>query len=374
MAEELLTNPLISKKEREATNMTRHEIALKNLHEGTVIPANPLALDENRRLDEKHQRAIVRYYLDAGVGGLAVAVHTTQFEIRDPKHNLLEPVLKIAMDEARKFEDKTGKTIVMIAGACGPKEQAVREAELAKSLGYDAVLLSPGGLAHLSEDEMVERTEAVAKVMPVVGFYLQPAAGGRLFTYNYWERICAIDNVVAVKAAPFNRYCTLDVVRAAALSKRSDEIALYTGNDDNIVLDLVSNYRFEVGGKVYEKRIVGGLLGHWSVWTKTAVEIFEKCKAVRALDKIPADIIKLANEVTDTNAVFFDFAHAFKGCIVGLHEVLRRQGLMKGLWCLNPEEVLEESQRLEIDRVYKMYPHLADDDFVKANLDKWLKD
>ena len=372
MAEELLTNPLISKKEREATNMTRHEIALKNLHEGTVIPANPLALDENRRLDEKHQRAIVRYYLDAGVGGLAVAVHTTQFEIRDPKHNLLEPVLKIAMDEARKFEDKTGKTIVMIAGACGPKEQAVREAELAKSLGYDAVLLSPGGLAHLSEDEMVERTEAVAKVMPVVGFYLQPAAGGRLFTYNYWERICAIDNVVAVKAAPFNRYCTLDVVRAAALSKRSDEIALYTGNDDNIVMDLISNYSFKVDGKVYEKRFVGGLLGHWSVWTKTAVDMYNKLKEIRTRDAIPAEVLKLANAVTDTNAVFFDTANGFKGCIAGLHEVLRRQGLFEGIWCLNPEETMSPGQNEEIDRIYATYPELADDDFIKANLDKWL--
>ena len=368
-----MINPLILKKEKEATDMTRHEIALKKLHEGTVIPANPLALDENRKFDEKRQRALVRYYLDAGVGGLAVAVHTTQFEIRDPKHDLLETVLKVAVDEARKFEEKTGKTIVMVAGACGPKEQAVREAELAKSLGYDAVLLSPGGLGALSEDEMVERTEAVAAVMPVIGFYLQPSVGGRVFTYSYWERICAIPGVVAIKAAPFNRYCTLDVVRAAALSKRSDEIALYTGNDDNIVIDLISNYRFEVDGKVYEKRFIGGLLGHWSVWTKTAVELFEKCKALHGSDTIPADILKLANEVTDTNAVFFDTANGFKGCIAGLHEVLRRQGLMKGIWCLNPDETMSEGQSEEIDRVYRMYPHLSDDDFVKANLDKWLE-
>jgi len=368
-----LTNPLILKKEREATNMTRHELALKKLHEGTVIPANPLALDENRKFDEKHQRAIVRYYLDAGVGGLAVAVHTTQFEIRDPKHNLLETVLKVAVEESRKFEEKTGKTIVMVAGACGPKEQAVREAELAKSLGYDAVLLSPGGLGALSEDEMIERTEAVAKVLPVIGFYLQPSVGGRLFTFSYWQRLCEIKNVVAIKAAPFNRYCTLDVVRAAALSSRSDEIALYTGNDDNIVIDLVTNYRFEVDGKVYEKGFVGGLLGHWSVWTKKAVDIFEKCKAYRGCETIPAEILKLANEVTDTNAVFFDTANAFKGCIAGLHEVLRRQGLMKGIWCLNPEETMSPGQKEEIDRLYKMYPHLHDDDFIKANIDKWFE-
>ena len=233
--------------------MTRHELALKKLHEGTVIPANPLALDENRNFDEKRQRAVVRYYLDAGVGGLAVAVHTTQFEIREPKYNLLEPVLRLAKEEAEKFEREHNETIVMVAGACGPKEQAVKEAELAKSLGYDAVLLSPGGLNHLSEDEMIERTEAVAAVMPVIGFYLQTAVGGRHFSYNYWERMCAIKNVVAIKAAPFNRYLTQDVVRAAALSSRADEIALYTGNDDNIVIDLMTNYSFEKDGKTYKK-------------------------------------------------------------------------------------------------------------------------
>ena len=352
--------------------MTRHEIALRKLHEGTVIPANPLALNANREFDERRQRAIVRYYLDAGVGGLAVAVHTTQFEIRDPKHNLLETVLKVAVDEARKFEAAKGETIVMVAGACGPKEQAVREAELAKSLGYDAVLLSPGGLNALSEDEMVERTEAVAAVIPVIGFYLQPSVGGRVFTYNYWERICAINNVVAIKAAPFNRYCTLDVVRAAALSKRSDEIALYTGNDDNIVIDLISNYSFTENGKTYEKRFIGGLLGHWSVWTKTAVDIFNKLREIRTRDAIPAEVIKLANAVTDTNAAFFDTANGFKGCIAGLHEVLRRQGLFEGIWCLNPEETMSEGQKEEIDRVYRMYPELSDDDFVKANLEKWL--
>lgn len=353
--------------------MTRSEKALKILHEGTVIPANPLALDENRKFDEHRQRALVRYYLDSGVGGLAVAVHTTQFEIRDPKHNLLETVLTVAIDESRKYEEATGKTIVMVAGVCGPKEQAVKEAKLAKSLGYDAVLLSPGGLNHLSEDEMIERTAAVAAEMPVIGFYLQTSVGGRKFSYNYWERVCAIDNVVAIKAAPFNRYYTFDVVRAAALSPRADEIALYTGNDDNIVIDLVSNYRFEVDGKVYEKRFIGGLLGHWSVWTKKAVELFEKCKALHGCDEIPADILKLANEVTDTNAAFFDTANGFKGCIAGLHEVLRRQGLMKGIWCLNPEETMSEGQLEEINRVYEMYPHLNDDEFVRANLDKWLK-
>ena len=354
--------------------MNRHELALKKLHEGTVIPANPLALDENRHFDEKRQRAVCRYYLDSGVGGLAVAVHTTQFEIRDPEYNLLEPVLRVAKDEAAKYEEKTGKVIVMVAGACGPKEQAVREALLAKSLGYDAVLLSPGGLNHLSEDELVERTEAVAKVIPVIGFYLQTAVGGRHFTYDYWSRIAEIPGVVAIKAAPFNRYYTYDVVRAVAMSSRRDEITLYTGNDDNIVLDLITTYKFEIDGKVYEKGFIGGLLGHWSVWTKKAVELFEKCRELRGKDEIPTDILTLAAEVTDTNAVFFDTANNFKGCIAGLHEVLRRQGLFKGTWCLNPDEKMSEGQAEEIDRIYKAYPHLHDDEFIKANLDKWLAD
>ncbi len=352
--------------------MTRHERALEKLRLGTVIPANPLALNAKREFDEKRQRAIVRYYLDSGVGGLAVAVHTTQFEIRDKKYNLLEPVLKLAKDEADKFERKTGEVVVMVAGVCGPTEQAVAEAELAKKLGYDAVLLSPGGLNHLSEDEMIARTEAVAKIMPTIGFYLQTAVGGRAFSYNYWERLCAVDGVVAIKAAPFNRYYTLDVVRAAALSERSDKIALYTGNDDNIVIDLISEYEFNVNGKVYKKGFIGGLLGHWSVWTKSAVELYEKLKAYRGAKEIPADILKLANEVTDTNAAFFDTANNFKGCIAGLHEVLRRQGFFEGVWCLNPDEKMSEGQSEEIDRVYRMYPHLCDDEFVKANLERWL--
>ena len=354
--------------------MTRHELALKKLHEGTVIPANPLALDENRQFDERHQRAIVRYYLDAGVGGLAVGVHTTQFEIRKPEHNLLARVLRVAKEEASRFEERTGNVIVMVAGACGPTEQAVREAELAKEIGYDAVLLSPGGLNHLTEEEMLERTAAVARVMPVIGFYLQTAVGGRAFSYGYWQRLCEIDNVVAIKAAPFHRYYTLDVVRAAATSSRADEIALYTGNDDNIVLDLISDYRFTEGDVTYRKRFVGGLLGHWSVWTKRAVELFERCRAVRGTDSVPYELLRLAGEVTDTNAVFFDAANGFAGCIAGLHYVLCRQGLFRGLWCLDPNECMSDGQREEIERVYKAYPHLNDDAFVAENLEKWLAD
>ena len=350
--------------------MAREE-ALKVLHNGTVIPAMPLVLDENRQFDEQGQRVLVRYYLDAGAGGIAMAVHTTQFEIRDPEVNLYEKVIEVVVDEIDKFEKKTGKAIVRIAGVCGEIEQAVREAELSKKYGCDAVLLSPGGLNHKSEDYMVERTEKVASVMPVVGFYLQPSVGGRAFTPNYWERVCEVKNVVAIKAAPFNRYLTHDVVRAAALSSRADEIALYTGNDDNIVIDLVTNYTFEKDGKTYKKDFVGGLLGHWSVWLNTVVKYFNTIKEAKAKGEITPEILALANAVTDANAAFFDTANNFAGCIAGLHEVLRRQGLMKGIWCLNPNETVSPGQIEEIDRVYKMYPELNDDEFVKANLENW---
>ena len=353
--------------------MNRHDKALEILHDGTVIPANPLALDKDRKFDEKRQRAITRYYLDAGSGGIAVAVHTTQFEIRQPQYNLFETVIATVSDEIDDYEKKNNRTVVKVCGVCGKTEQAVSEAQLAKKYGYDAVLLSPGGLNDFDEDYMVERTEAVANVMPVIGFYLQPSVGGRFFSYNYWERICSIENVVAIKSAPFNRYATLDLVRAAAMSSRCDDIALYTGNDDNIVIDLVTDYKFTVDGKTYCKRFVGGLLGHWSVWTKKAVELFEMLKKAAETRQVSYEILELANAVTDTNAAFFDTANNFKGCIAGLHEVLRRQGLFEGTWCLNPDEKMSEGQKEEIDRVYKMYPQLNDDDFVRENLDKWLK-
>jgi len=352
--------------------MDRHIEALRILREGTVIPANPLALDKNRKYDEKRQRAITRYYMDAGSGGIAVAVHTTQFEIRDEKYNLFETVIKTVSEEIDDYEKKNNKVIVKVCGVCGKTEQAVREAQLAKEYGYDAVLLSPGGLNDFSEDYMIQRTKAVAEVMPVIGFYLQRAVGGRRFSYDYWKKICEIKNVVAIKSAPFDRYCTLDLVRAAALSSRSDEIALYTGNDDNIVIDLVSGYKFTVDGKVYKKKFVGGLLGHWSVWTKKAVELFESLKEASESGSISTEILERANEVTDTNAAFFDAANGFTGCIAGLHEVLKRQGLFEGIWCLNPDEKMSLGQIEEIDRVYKMYPHLNDDDFVKENLERWL--
>lgn len=351
--------------------MTRHEKALKKLAHGTIIPATPLALDENRCFDETTQRLLMKYYLASGVGGIATAVHTTQFEIRKPEISLFEPILKIVSDEIDKFEKETDTVIVKVAGVCGKTEQAVEEALLAKKYGYDAVLLSPGGLNDMSEDYMVERTKAVAEIIPVIGFYLQTACGGRQFSYNYWERVCAVENVVAIKCASFNRYSTLDVVRAAAFSERSEDITLYTGNDDNIVIDLLTRYEFQKDGKTVIKSFDGGLLGHWSVWTNKAVEIFEKTQAEKKKPSISAEMLKLAAEVTDTNSAFFDTAHNFVGCIAGLHEVLRRQGLMKNTYCLNPDETMSEGQLDEINRMYAMYPHLNDDDFIKENIDSW---
>lgn len=351
--------------------MDRHLKALEILKSGTVIPATPLALDENRRFDEYSQRLLMKYYLNCGVGGIATAVHSTQFEIRDPEVNLFEPILKLVSDEIDAFENKTGRVIVKVAGVCGKTEQAVKEATLAKKYGYDAVLLSPGGLNSLSEDELVKRTKAVAEVMPVIGFYLQTAVGGRHFSFEYWQKICEIPNVVAIKAAPFNRYMSLDIARAAALSTRSDEITLYTGNDDNIVIDLLTTYKFDVNGKRYEKGFEGGLLGHWSVWTKRAVELFERCKNEKTNGTISSEMLTLANAVTDSNAVLFDGANAFAGCIPGLHYVLKKQGLMKSLNCINPNEVLSPGQDTEIERIYAMYPNLVDDDFVKENIESW---
>ena len=349
--------------------MDRHTKALEILKAGTVIPATPLALNKDKSISVSGLKLLMQYYLNCGVGGIATAVHTTQFEIRDPQYNLYETVLGIVSGEIDKFEEKTGKVIVKVAGVCGKIEQAVAEAKLAKQYGYDAVLLSPGGLNDMSEDYMVERTRAVAEVMPVIGFYLQTAVGGRVFSYNYWERVCATPNVVAIKCASFNRYTSLDVVRAAALSER--DVTLYTGNDDNIVMDLLTRFCFDKNGEKVYKCFKGGLLGHWSVWTKKAVEIYDRIKAVKYDECIPAELLTLAAEVTDTNAAFFDTAHGFKGCIAGLHEILRRQGLMENILCLSDKEVISEGQIEELDRVQKQYPHLNDDDFIKANIDSW---
>ena len=354
--------------------MNRHEKALGILKKGTVIPATPLVLDENRKIDEKGIRLLMKYYLNCGVGGIATAVHTTQFEIRKPEIALFDPILKIVSEEIDGFEKKNNKVIVKVAGVCGAAEQAVREAETAKKYGYDAVLLSPGGLNSLSEAELIERTARVAEIMPVIGFYLQTAVGGRVFSYDYWEKICATENVAAIKCASFNRYQTLDVVRAAEMSERSGEITLYTGNDDNIVIDLLTEYSFDKNGKTVKRGFDGGLLGHWSVWTKKAVEIFNQIKEEKGKEAVSKEMLTLAAQVTDSNGAFFDTANNFSGCIPGLHEVLRRQGLMKNIYCLNPEETLSKGQVEEIDRVYRAYPHLNDDKFIADNIEAWKKE
>lgn len=345
---------------------------LDALHEGVVIPAHPLALQEDRTLDEKHQRALTRYYAAAGAGGIAVGVHSTQFEIRDPQHNLLEPVLRLAAEEIEKAH--LTRPFIKVAGICGLVDQALAEVQLALHYGYDAALLSMGGLQQLTEDEILARTKAVADKIPVIGFYLQPSVGGRIFSFEFWRQFAEIDNVVAIKMAPFNRYQSIDVARAVCYSSRCDQIALYTGNDDNIVNDLFTTYRFHVDGQLIEKPVIGGLLGHWAVWTQKAVEMLEEIKQARKQRMIAKEWLTRNIEVTDCNAAFFDPAHSFAGCIPGIHEVLRRQGLLKGTWCLNPDEVLSEGQAEEIDRVYEQYPHLHDDEFVKAHLVQWLAD
>ncbi|OMD69491.1 dihydrodipicolinate synthase family protein [Paenibacillus odorifer] len=341
------------------------------LHDGLAIPAHPLALTKERKLDERRQRALTRYYLASGAGGVAVAVHSTQFEIRDPEIGLLEPVLRLAAEEVERAQ--LDRPFLKVAGICGGTEQAVLEARLAVSFGYEAGLLSMGGLQALSEEELLERARRVAEVIPVFGFYLQPSVGGRILSFDFWKAFAEIEGVIAIKMAPFNRYQTLDVVRAVLDSSRSEEIALYTGNDDNIVSDLLTTFRFMVNGKPVEKKIVGGLLGHWAVWTSKAVQMLNEIKKIRSEPSLAASWLTFGAEVTDSNAALFDPAHHFQGCIPGIHEVLRRQGLLEGLWCLNPEEQLSPGQMEEINRVYKDYPHLLDDEFVAAHLDEWLQ-
>ncbi len=338
--------------------------AYELLMNGAFLPAMPLALNEDRSFDEFSQRRLIRYYMESGADGIAAGVHTTQFAIRDKSVNLFERVLAVVIDEIRKFEARSGSVKLAVAGACGGIEQAVSEAKTAKALGYDAVLLSPGGLGDLSEQELVERTRAVADVIDVIGFYLQPAVGGRVFTYDYWRDICRIDGVKAIKCAAFNRYLTIDVARAIAFANH--EIALYTGNDDSILCDLLTTYAFDApeGRKTVATR--GGLLGHWAVWTKVAADIFRSAKALSKSDGIPREMTTLAAQITDCNSAFFDTRNNFKGCIAGVHEVLRRQGLLKGIWCLDPNETLSLGQSAEIDRVYAMYPHLNDDSFVSV--------
>ena len=344
------------------------DISLKKfLQEGTAIPAHPLALDENRKLDEESQRRLTRYYMASGAGGVAVGVHSTQFEIRDPAVNLYETVLRLAAEEIQAAELK--RPFIKVAGICGNVKQAVEEAKVALKHGYHIGLLSMGGLQGLTEKEILDRTREVAAIMPVFGFYLQPSVGGRIFSYDFWLQFAEIKNVEAIKVAAFNRYQTLDVVRAVCHSSRNNEIALYTGNDDNIVADLLTTYRFTINGREVQKEFVGGLLGHWAVWTRKAVELLNESKKCKASGFAGiSDLLTRGMEVTDMNAAIFDPAHQFHGCIPGIHEVLRRQGLLRGTWCLNPKEQMSPGQAEEIDRVCVAYPHLVDDAFVKEFL------
>ncbi|MFD1037558.1 dihydrodipicolinate synthase family protein [Virgibacillus byunsanensis] len=346
--------------------------AIKNLlFEGTVIPAHPLALTEDKKLDENRQRALTNYYMDAGAGGIAVGVHTTQFEIRDKEFQLFEKVLQLATEEVNKRN--LDRPFIKIAGICGSTDQAVREAQIASNLGYDLGLLSFGGLNHLSEEELLNHAKQVAEVIPIFGFYLQPAVGGRTLSFDFWRSFADIENVHAIKMAPFDRYKTLDVIRAVCHSNRGDKIALYTGNDDNIVIDLLTTYEIQVEGKTIRKNIVGGLLGHWAVWTEKAVEQFKHIKKTRLENGDVSTFFPLSHQVTDANAAFFDAHNSFKGCIAGINEVLARQGLLRGNWCLLDKEKLSPGQSEEIDRVYCEYPHLNDDEFITKNLNKWLR-
>lgn len=341
---------------------------LNPLRSGVAIPANPLALKEDRSFDAHRQKVLARYYIDAGSGGLAVGVHTTQFEIREA--GLYQTVLQTAIEAARDWSDRP---LVYVAGIAGTTQQAVAEADLARNLGYHAGLLSLAALKGASEDDLIAHCRTVGEQIPLIGFYLQPAVGGIMLTPSFWRRFAEIDNVVAIKMAPFNRYRTLDVVRGVVEAEAEGRITLYTGNDDHIVLDLVTPYELMRHGSPVSVRIKGGLLGHWSVWTRSAVSLLERCQEAVAGGSIDDSLLALDSQVTDCNSAFFDVANGFRGCIAGCHEVLHRQRLLEGTWCLNPQEALSPGQKEEIDRVQAAYPHLNDDDFVAANLDRWLE-
>jgi dihydrodipicolinate synthase/N-acetylneuraminate lyase len=346
---------------------------LRVLREGAVIPAHLLALDARRELDTRRQRALTRYYLDAGAGGVAVGVHSTQFAIRET--GLYEPVLSLAMRTAQDWTPLGGRRpLVMVAGLAGPTAQAVHEAGIARGLGYHAGLLSLAALRDASEDELVAHCKAVAAVMPLVGFYLQPAVGGRHLPMSFWQRFAEIENVVAIKMAPFNRYRTLDVLRGVVAARAQERVTLYTGNDDHIVLDLLCPFTLRRDGADVTVRIRGGLLGHWSVHTRRAVELLARVHAaVKDEAPVPPELLALDAQVTDCNSALFDVDNGFAGCIAGCHEVLRRQGLFEGTWCLDPHEGLSPGQAEALSRVHDAYPHLHDDAFVAAHRARWLQ-
>ena len=340
---------------------------LANLRKGVAIPAHPLALDANRKFDRKRQRALSRYYVDAGSGGLAVGVHTTQFAIREV--GLYEPVLSAAMEDAKAWTDRP---LVMVGGLAGKTAQAVKEAQTAVKLGYHAGLLSLAAMKDAGVDAIIAHCEAVAAEIPLVGFYLQPAVGGVVLDAEFWRRFASIDNVIAIKVAPFHRYRTLDVMRGVAAARAEKRISLYTGNDDHIVLDLTIPFTVKRDDETVNLRFVGGLLGHWSVWTQQAVKLLDRAHAAVAAGSVSPDLLGLDARVTDCNAAFFDVANNFHGCIAGCHEILRRQGLLEGIWCLDPHEGLSPGQAELLDRVSREHADLSDDAFVKANLERWL--
>tara|TARA_Y100000588_G_scaffold86253_1_gene91688 strand:+ start:16494 stop:17573 length:1080 start_codon:yes stop_codon:yes gene_type:complete len=345
------------------------------LREGIVIPAHPLALDAERKLDERRQRALTRYYLDAGAGGVAVAVHTTQFAIREPQHDLLRPVLELAADTVAQRQEELSRRIVKVAGVCGQTEQALGEAELARELGYDLGLLNLSAYPNADDDTLLAHAKRVAEVIPVFGFYLQPDIGGRLLSQSFFREFAAIPNLIAVKMAAFDRDLTQEAIHGIEESGRGDDVLLYTGNDNFIVEDLTEGYLVPTNQGEALRRMAGGLLGHWAVWTKAAVDMLEEIKAARSFDSFkPTRFSRLAAEVTEMNHYLFDFDHGFRGCVPGVHEILRRQGLLEGTWCLDPEEVLSEGQADALTRVAHAHPHLTDDAFVAEHLDRWLDD
>ncbi len=350
------------------TEVARVRHALSN---GAVIPAHPLALDASRKLDERRQRALSRYYIAAGAGGIAVGVHTTQFRIHDATVGLLQPVWTLAAEEMDCADARRECPLIRVAGICGDTRQAVAEAQLAKDLGFQFGLLSLAALRGRSVSCLLEHCRAVAGVVPLFGFYLQPKVGGVKLPHAFWRSFCEIENVAAIKIAAFDRYRTLDVVRAVVESGRTD-IALYTGNDDNIVLDLITPYEFGARSKS-TCSFVGGLLGQWAVWTSKAVELYRRCRVLATSGAdAPGDLLRLAAQLTDANGAIFNSANDFRGCIPGIHEVLRRQGLLAGCWCLEENETLSVGQTTEIDRVCDAYPHLTDDAFVLEHLDSWM--
>ncbi len=350
-------------------------VVVDSLRDGIVIPAHPLALTAERKLDKRRQRALSRYYLDAGAGGLAVGVHTTQFAIREPQYDLLRPVLELAAETIREHEKKTGRRIVRVAGVCGQTEDALRDAELARELDYDLGLLNLSAFPDAEDATLLAHARRIAEVIPLFGFYLQPDIGGRLLSREFFREFAAIPNLIAVKMAAFDRELTQEAIEGIEDSGRGDDVILYTGNDNFIIEDLTEGYLTSTASGARLRRMAGGLLGHWAVWTKAAVETLETIKQSRLTENFdPADFTELASQVTEMNHFVFDFDNGFCGCIPGVHEILRRQRLLEGAWCLNPDEVLSPRQSEALTRVSEAYPQLTDDVFVAENLDRWMAD